>query len=54
MLFQDITPDTTNYMLLGYAVMIGLPLLYIVSLFIRRRNLERDKRLIESLQEDEE
>lgn len=49
MLFQEITPDTTSYMLLGFAVLFGLPLLYIVSLIVRRRNLEKDVELIESL-----
>jgi hypothetical protein len=52
MLFQEATPDTLNYMLLGFAVLLGVPLLYILTFFIRRRNLERDLRLIESLKED--
>jgi hypothetical protein len=41
------------YMLAGYAVMVGLPLLYIVSAIIRRRNLERDLEMIERLAQDE-
>jgi hypothetical protein len=54
MFFQEVTPDTTGYMLLGYAVLLGLPLAYVAWFFIRRRNLERDRRLIESLQADDE
>jgi len=54
MLFQEVAPDTTGYMLLGYAVLLGLPLLYVLSFFMRRRNLEKDIQLIESLREDEE
>jgi hypothetical protein len=54
MLFQEATPETTNYMLLGFAVLIGGPLLYILAFFLRRRNLDKDLRLIESLKEDKE
>ena len=54
MLFQEITPDTNGYMLLGYAVLLGLPLLYVLSFYIRRRNLEKDIQLIQSLREEEE
>ena len=54
MLFQEATPDTLNYMLLGFAVLLRVPLLYILTFFIHRSNLERDLRLIESLKEDKD
>ena len=54
MLFQEVTPETTGYLLLGYAVLIGGPLLYLLSYLVRRRNLERDIRLMESLEDEKE
>jgi hypothetical protein len=47
------TADTLDYMLFGYTVLLGLPLLYILSLALRRRNLERDQEMIEALARDE-
>jgi hypothetical protein len=47
------TANTLNYMLLGYAVLLGLPALYIISFALRRRNLQRDLEMIESLAQDE-
>ncbi|MBI3360662.1 MAG: hypothetical protein HY023_06080 [Chloroflexi bacterium] len=49
MLFQQTTPNTINYMLLGFAVLLGLPLLYVLSFVLRQRNLEKDVELIEEL-----
>ena len=51
-LLQD-TPNTAGYMLLGYAFLIGVPILYVASWFVRQRNLRRDLELIETLAEDE-
>ena len=50
---QSGTPDTTRFMLLGYAFIIGLPLLYIISWFMRRRSLERDLETIDALSKEE-
>jgi DMSO/TMAO reductase YedYZ heme-binding membrane subunit len=47
-------PDTSGYMLVGYIVFIVLPLLFILSLILRRRNLEKDEAAIQSLTEDEQ
>jgi hypothetical protein len=46
-------PDTTSYMLLGYAFLIGLPLLYMLSWVVRRRNVQRDLEMIETLAREE-
>ncbi|MBP7692720.1 MAG: hypothetical protein KA764_12420 [Anaerolineales bacterium] len=46
------TPNTLNYMLLGYAVLFGLPLLYVISWWFRRRNLRRDLELLKSLADE--
>ncbi len=46
MLLQDITPDTTFYMLLAYAVFAILGGSYVISLIARRRNLQRQSETI--------
>lgn len=52
MFFAETTPDTFGYMLLGYAFFIGLPLLYIASLLLRRRNLQKDREVFQMLEEE--
>jgi hypothetical protein len=47
-LLQD-TPDTVNYLLAGYAILIGLLVLYVASWAVRRRNLQKDLELIDIL-----
>ena len=49
----DPTPDTIGYLIAGYVFMIGLPVLYIASWFVRQRSLQRDIETIESLEADE-
>jgi hypothetical protein len=51
--FLDPTPDTVSYLILGYIFLIGLPVLYVISWFVRQRSLERDIETIESLTADE-
>lgn len=41
-LIQQAPAETTRFMIAGYTVIFGIMLLYIISLFVRRRNLERD------------
>ncbi len=53
-LLQDASPDTVRFMLLGYAFVIGLPLIYIISYFVRRRSLERDLETIDTLSKEEQ
>lgn len=48
-IFQQATPDTTSYMIAGYAVIFSVLLLYLFSLFIRNRNLKRDLETLEEL-----
>ncbi|MCC7360050.1 MAG: hypothetical protein IT317_11265 [Anaerolineales bacterium] len=52
-LLQDATPDTFGYLLFGYAIFLGLPALYLISWFLRRRNLERDLETIETLAQED-
>jgi hypothetical protein len=48
----DETPNTIGYMIAGYAVLFGLPFLYVVSWLVRQRNLEKDIELIQTLTEE--
>jgi CcmD family protein len=49
-LLQDAPAETTGYMIAGYAVIFGLMLAYLVSLALRRRNLEQDLEVLEDLE----
>jgi hypothetical protein len=42
MLLQEATPDTSAYMIAGYAVFCLVMIVYLASFVIRRRNLEED------------
>lgn len=54
LLFQSAPPDTSLYLLLGYVIIGGVGLIYVISLLVRQRNLKRDLDIIERLQRDEE
>ena len=41
--------DTTSYMIAGFVVIFGVMLLYVLSLYIRRRNLEQDLEVLGEL-----
>lgn len=43
-------PDTSAYMVAGYALSFGVMLLYVLSLFLRTRNLERDRSTLEEIE----
>jgi CcmD family protein len=49
-LLQQGPIETTNYMIAGYAVIFGITAIYLVSLFLRRRNLEQDLEVLEELE----
>jgi hypothetical protein len=46
--------DTWNYFLMGYAVCFGVMGLYIISYFVRFRNLNRELALLEELDSEGE
>jgi hypothetical protein len=50
MLFQETPADTFNFMVLGFGVILGSMGLFVISLFVRFRNLRRD---LEYLKETE-
>ena len=49
MFLQTTTPDTSGYMIAGYAVAFIVMGIYVASLYIRRRNLERDMETLEEM-----
>jgi hypothetical protein len=46
---MESTPDTNQYMILGYAVFFIVSAIYLVSLYVRNRNLNRDLETLEEL-----
>ncbi len=46
------TPDTTGYMIMGYVTFIALPILFIISLVYRYRNLKRNEETMKELEEE--
>ena len=50
MLFLDDTPNTVAYMLAGYAVLLGFPIFYVLSWFLRRSGLKRELDLLKTVQ----
>ncbi len=51
---QDTTPDTSGYMIAGYAVIFIVLALYLASLAIRQRNFKRDADMLEELEQREQ
>jgi hypothetical protein len=47
-------PDTISYLIVGYAIIGGIGLLYVLSLLLRQRSLKRDLDVIERLYLDDE
>jgi hypothetical protein len=50
---QTLPPDTSAYMIAGYAVIFGSMLLYVLSVVLRKKNLEQDMVLLEEMMEKE-
>ena len=49
MYLLETPPDTSQYMIAGYAIAFGVMLIYVASLFIRQRNLKRDMSMLEEM-----
>jgi len=47
------TPDTWNYFWLGFGITLTVLGLYVFSLWARQRNLERDLKVLQSLENSE-
>ena len=53
-IFLQVGPaNTTSYMIAGYAIIFGVMLLYLISLLVRQRNLNRDLEVLEEIQVEE-
>jgi hypothetical protein len=53
MFFQPAPVETFDYMVLGFAVILGSMAFFIMSLVLRFRNLRRDLDLLEGLEAEE-
>jgi hypothetical protein len=53
MFFQDAPANTTSYMIAGYVVIFGIMLIYLISLYLRQRNLNQDLQVLEEMDENE-
>jgi len=51
---QDSPANTTSYMIAGYAVIFGVMLIYLISLLVRQRNLQKDLEVLEEIQIEEQ
>ncbi len=51
---QEGPANTTNFMIAGYAVIFGVMLIYLFSLLIRQRNLQKDLEVLEEIQAEEQ
>jgi len=52
MFFLETPPDTSQYMVAGYVIAFGVMLIYVVSMFIRSRNLKRDLSMLEEMDKE--
>lgn len=53
MFLQTPTPDTSGYMIAGFVVSFLVMGLYVASLYLRNRNLHRDKAMLEEMEKAE-
>ena len=49
MFFQETTPDTSGYMIAGYAISFIVMALYVASIYVRNRNLNQDMTTLQEL-----
>ncbi|MGW8224559.1 MAG: hypothetical protein ACWGOY_02435 [Anaerolineales bacterium] len=53
-LLQEGPANTTSYMIAGYAVIFGVMLIYLISLLVRQRNLQKDLEVLQEIQGEQE
>lgn len=46
--------ETFNYMVLGYAVILGVLFLYILSFMVRLRNMKRDYKMLQDVEVEQD
>jgi hypothetical protein len=52
-LLQEGPANTTSYMIAGYTIIFGVMLIYLISLLVRQRNLNKDLEVLEEIQVEE-
>ena len=50
MFFQEPTPDTSGYMIAGYTIAFLVMGVYVLSLYLRNRNLRQDMTMLEEME----
>jgi hypothetical protein len=54
MLFAEAPANTVNYFIAGYTVFFTVMILYLVSLFVRWRNLKQDLEVLHEVEQRDE
>jgi hypothetical protein len=54
MFLLDAPPDTSAYMIAGYAVFFIVAAVYVLSLLVRWRNLNQDMQTLEAIEKENE
>jgi CcmD family protein len=52
-ILQQAPAETTRFMIAGYAVIFSVMLAYVISIFIRRRNLKRELDMLKEMEPDD-
>ena len=52
MFFQDVTPDTSGYMIAGFVISFVVMGLYVASMYLRARSLRQDQSLLEEMEKE--
>lgn len=50
---MDVTPNTVNFMILGFIVIFGVLAAYVGSLMLRFRNLHQDEKTLDEVEQDQ-
>jgi hypothetical protein len=53
-ILQQAPAETTRFMIAGYAVIFSIMLVYVISIFIRRRNIKRELDMLKEIEPDEQ
>ena len=51
MFLLETPPDTSQYMVAGYLIAFAVMIVYVASLYVRSRNLNRDLSMLEDMDE---
>lgn len=54
MFFQETTPNTSGYMIAGFAVAFLVMALYVASIYLRRRNLDQDMTILQEMEKHDQ